>query len=105
MKTLKQYEQQNMKKNIPLLIIAIAILLSSLAASAQKPTQKRDSIKFDTNEVKAIYRNCLIIQKNLHTLHIDGITRDKLDSLYNQSVTIFENKLKKPAITSGKKKP
>jgi hypothetical protein len=76
-------------------ILLLTILLLTFTVTAQV---KRDSIKFDSNEVKTIYRNSLIIQQNLHQLHIDGILRDKLDSIYQQSAIIFENKLKaKPA--------
>lgn len=79
-------------------ILTISILLLFLSATAQK----RDSLKFDTNEVKMLYRNAQIIQQQLHLLHIDGILRDKLDSVYQQSAVLFENKLKSKVKKGGK---
>ncbi len=78
------------------------LLLPFLVLSLTCLAQKRDSIKFDTNEVKTLYRNAQIIQQQLHTVHIDGILRDKLDSVYQQSVALFENKLRVKGKKGGK---
>lgn len=78
------------------------LLLPLLFITISATAQKRDSLKFDTNEVKMLYRNAQIIQQQLHLLHIDGILRDKLDSVYQQSAVLFENKLK-PKVKKGGK--
>lgn len=93
-----------MKKTIILLSIAMALLGSSARAQTKKvPVPKRDSLKFDSTEVQTLYRNQQIIQQQLHLLHVDGILRDKLDSVYAVNVRIMEDKFKKP-VTNGKKK-
>lgn len=56
--------------------------------------QTKDSVKVDTVEMRTLYRNATIIQQYLHKVHIDGVLRDQLDSVYQVSATIFEKRLK-----------
>lgn len=72
---------------------ALLILLLPISVFAQK--SKKDSVKIDSNEVKTLQRNSLIIQQYIHRLHIDATQRDQLDSVYNVSAAIFEKSLKK----------
>ncbi|MDR3551194.1 MAG: hypothetical protein P4L31_07310 [Candidatus Babeliales bacterium] len=93
-----------MKKSTIQLFVIIAIVICCKLANAQTKI-KRDSIKFDTTEVGTIYRNSGIIQQQLHLLHIDGILRDKLDSVYKVSIDIIESKFRKPQPQKPGKKP
>lgn len=81
----------------PFIIILIAFLVLGLLSDLFGQS-KKDSIKFDSTEVRLIARNALIIQQQLHVLHLDAVLRDKLDSVYNQSAALLENKLKKKPV-------
>lgn len=68
-----------------------------------KAQQKSDTT-INKKDISTLQRNMYIIQQQLHTLHIDGILRDKLDSVYQQSMLILTPKHEKsiPAPSSGK---
>ncbi len=68
-----------------------------------KAQQKPDTT-INKKDISTLQRNMYIIQQQLHTLHIDGIIRDKLDSVYQQSMLILTPKHEKPipAPSSGK---
>lgn len=84
------------------LLLLLPLLLLTLSATAQnQPTGKRqdvkpirDSIRFDTSEVKTLYRNQQIFQQFMHKIEISALLRDRLDSVYNQSAVLFEKKLR-----------
>lgn len=78
--------------------LLLPLLFITLSATAQK----RDSLKFDTNEVKMLYRNQIIFQQYMHKVEISALIRDRLDSVYQQSAVLFENKLK-PKVKKGGK--
>ncbi len=82
-------------KDILTLLAVSLIVLAGTVSHAQ--TRKRDSLKFDTLEVQTLYRNQQIIQSQLHTVHLDAVLRDKLDSVYSVNVKIIEGKFLKPA--------
>jgi S-ribosylhomocysteine lyase LuxS involved in autoinducer biosynthesis len=67
------------------------ILLLSLFALCAR-TLKAQTTQIDSNEIKTISRNSTIIQQQLHGLHLDALLRDKLDSVYNQSMGILSGK-------------
>lgn len=83
-----------MNTKTKLLLIFIG-LLSAMSCTPCMGQTHKDSVKMDSTEVRTLYRNAIILQQQLHLLHIDGLLRDKMDSVYNQSAAIFENRLKK----------
>lgn len=74
------------------------MLLCSIGVKAQEKPDTTISKK----DITTLQRNMLIIQQQIHTLHIDGILRDKLDSVYQQNMFILTPK---PAPKKDAKKP
>lgn len=69
-------------------IISLFMVVATMAVKAQTAT-------IDTNEIKTLSRNALIIQQQLHTLPINALIRDKLDSVYNQTAAILQDKYRR----------
>ncbi len=73
------------------LIALIALMGLSLSASAQS---KPDSTKISIPDLRTIQRNSLLIQQTIHRFDMSALLRDKLDSVYNQSAIIVDERLK-----------
>ncbi len=83
-------------------LIIFLIVMAMLNTYAQVKPTKKDSLKFSDTEVGTIDRNLLIIQQTIHRLDMSSLLRDKLDSVYNQSRTIIQDRVKG---NNFKKKP
>jgi hypothetical protein len=66
------------------LLIIGSLLFATVAVKAQTT-----DAKIDTNSEKILFRNVNILQGYLHKVPIDAILRDKLDSVYTQTVNII----------------
>lgn len=71
-------------------ILTTLLISSALFASAQT----KDSIKVSKLDLQTIQRNSLIIQQTIHRMDMSALLRDKLDSVYNQSAIIVDERLK-----------
>jgi hypothetical protein len=69
---------------LPLIGVAF-LLLCSIGVNAQT----KSDTTINKKDIQTLQRNMLIIQQQIHNLHIDGILRDKLDSVYQQSFFIL----------------
>lgn len=81
-------------------LITIAfLLLYSIGVSAQ---EKQDTT-IEKKHIQTVQRNMLIIQQTIHTLHIDGVLRDKLDSVYNYNMFLLSPSVPLKPKQNGKK--
>lgn len=83
-----------MKKYLPTIILAF--IVSAVCA------QEKPDTTISKKDINTVQQNMLIIQQNIHVLHIDGILRDKLDSIYQQSAILLSPK---PVPKKDGKKP
>lgn len=70
------------------IIITAITLLSSFVGLAQTSQPKTDTA-ISKKDITTLQRNLMLIQNSIHALHIDGLLRDKLDSVYTQSYYIL----------------
>lgn len=72
-------------------LLTLCLLTASIAVRAQT---KPDSTKIAVTQLQTLSRNALLIQQTIHRMDMSALLRDKLDSVYSQSMVIIEDRLK-----------
>lgn len=81
-----------MKKQI---ITAACMLLATASFAQKKPVAPKqpDSVNISTKVLELIIRNISNVQIKIHKMHLDALTRDSLDVMYNQAAILLDEKL------------
>lgn len=89
------------------IIITALILAASITAHAQQRIDTSKKVKITQQEIWNIHENVLKAVKHVHTKwHVDGMSRDTLDSYLGYIVQIIEDKYrtaKVDTVKGGKK--
>lgn len=87
-----------MKKTFVTLLLAGIVF--AVSAQDNKNKQQTADTVIQKKDVATLKQNLIIIQQQLHTVHMDGILRDRLDSVYAVSARIL---WPAPPVKDGKK--